>query len=146
MRTLFSIVAVVALAGSGSSDSDKRYDQAIDLKKYPQATPKETLASFIKCVENKDIEYFVAQVAEPKWVDRRVKDLGGHFDDVIKEARQKLVDDPATLKQLARLARDGEWKTEDDQATVSLADAPEKPVHFVKKGDRWYVENRFGSS
>jgi hypothetical protein len=145
MRAVFSIVAVVALVGSGSSDSDKRYEQAVDLKKYPQASPKEALASFIKCINNKDIEYFVAQVAEPKFVDQRVKDLGGHFEEVVKEARQKLVDDPATLKLLGRLAQEGEWKTEDDRATVSLTDVPDKAVHFVKNGSRWYVENRFGS-
>jgi hypothetical protein len=145
MQAFFSVIAVMVLVGSGSSDSDKRYGVAADLKKYPQSTPKDTLASFIKCIENKDIDYFVAQVAEPEFVDRRVKDLGGHFDDLVKEARQKLVEDPATLKLLGRLAQVGDWAAGDDKATVTLKDVPEKPLHFVKKGSRWYVENRFGS-
>ena len=101
------------------------------------------MSSFIKSIENKEIDYFMACLADPKFVDQRVKDLGGRFEDVVAEARQKLVDDPATLKLLRRLAEDGEWETKDDSATLTLKDAPDKPLHFVKRKERWYVENRY---
>src|ERR1051326_2915070 len=143
MQFLLPIVVVLAVGDSSSAEGDKRYGQAVDLKKYPQETAKAALGSFIKAVENKDIEYFAAQLADPKFVDQRVKDLGGHFDDVVKEATQKLVDDPATLKLLKRLAEDGEWKTSDDTATLKLKDAPDKALSFVKRGERWFVENRY---
>ena len=143
MHILLSVLVLVAAAEPGSSEPEKRYNQTLDLKKHPQDTAKATLSSFVKSIENKEIDYFMAYLADPKFVDQRVKDLGGRFEDVVAEARQKLVDDPATLKLLRRLADDGEWETKDDSATLTLKDAPDKPLHFVKRKERWYVENRY---
>jgi len=143
MHLVLPVIVVLLVADGGSGSGEKRYGQAVDLKKYPQETAKGALESFIKSVENKDIDYFVAQLADPEFVDQRVKDLGGRFEDVAKEAKQKLVDDPATLKLLRRLAEDGEWKIDDESATVKLKDEPDKPVHFVKRKERWYVKNRY---
>ena len=53
------------------------------------------------------------------------------------------MDDPATLKLLRRLAEDGDWETKDDSATLILKDVPDKPLHFVKRKERWFVENRY---
>ena len=142
MHILLPVLIVLAVGGPGS-EPEKRYNQTLDLKKYPQDTPKAALSSFVKSIENKDINYFMAYLADPKFVDQRVKDLGGRFEDVVTEARQKLVDDPATLKLLRRLAEDGDWETKDDSATLILKDVPDKPLHFVKRKERWFVENRY---
>src|SRR5437868_3059152 len=124
MHILIPILAVLLTA-----ESETRYKQELDLKKYPQDTPKHALGSFIQCIENKDIDYCLAQLADPEFVDQRVKDIGGHFEDLVKEAKRKLVYDPATLKLLKRLAEDGEWKTKDEEATLTLKDVADKPLH-----------------
>jgi hypothetical protein len=149
MRMILALFACLGVAGWCSlrgekpAEAEKRYDQTLDLKKYPQDTPKSALASFIKAIENKEVAYALAHLAEPAFVDQRVKDLEGKFDALVMEAKGKLADDPAALKLLQRLAKDGAWKEEDGRASVSLKDVSDKQVFFVKRKDRWFIENRF---
>jgi hypothetical protein len=148
MRLVLTLLIGVALAApfrlrAEPVQSEKRFDQALDLKKYPQDTPKNAATSFIKAIEHKDIEYLLAQLAEPTFVDQRVKDNGGKFEVLVQEAKAKLADDPAALKLLQRLAKEGDWKIEGDRAILSLEGAPDRQVLLVKRKDRWFVENRF---
>ena len=95
---------LVVLAADGT-----RYGIAPDLKTYPQATAKETLASVIKAVEDKRVDYVVAQLADPAFVDDRVKRLyGGRFEQQVEDTRARL--DPLTIKQLQRFLKDGDWQ------------------------------------
>jgi hypothetical protein len=140
----FSLTTAVLcrVQGKEPETPDKRYNQTLDLKKYPQDTPKTALLSLIKAIENKDVEYILAHLAEPKFVDQRVTDLGGKFDLLVEEAKGKLVEDPGTLKLLKRFAADGDWKTDGDHSFASLPDVAGKQVNFIQRKDRWYLENR----
>lgn len=134
---LLGILFVVAAV-----QADKRYDIESDLKTYPQGTPKEALASVLKALEGKRVDYLLAHLADPQFVDQRVKENGGSFKELVKEATGKLVDDPSALKQLRRFLSDGEWKTEENSATVQLKDAGGRQVFLRKIGGRWFMENR----
>jgi hypothetical protein len=142
MRTLLALVLAVAFASVVVAQAEKRYGIDADLKTYPQATSKQTLASVLKAIENKRVDYLLAHLAEPEWVDRRVKDTGGKFSDLVEETKGKLVDDPASAKLLQRFLKEGDWEVGDSEAEVSLKDVKDHVVAFHKVEGRWFMENR----
>ncbi len=135
-------LSAVQLHAADKDDLVKRYNRTVDLKNYPQDTPEKALASFVQAVEKKEVEYLLAQLAEPTFIDQRVKDYGGKFDTLVQEAKSKL-DDPAVLKLLQRFVKEGDWKTADSKATVSLKDVGDRQVLLVKEQGRWFVEHRY---
>lgn len=140
MRMILATLLFVGWASMATAQARHGFEP--DLKTYPQATPKETLASLIAAIENKRIDYVLAQLTEPEWVDSRVKD-SGKFSTVLDEAKDKLLDDPAPLKQLKQFAKDGEWIMADSStASVSHKDVVGRQAFFRKIGDRWYLLNR----
>jgi hypothetical protein len=126
--------ALLVLAADGT-----RYGIAPDLKTYPQATPKETLASLLKAVESKRVDYAVAQLADPAFVDDRVQRLyGGRFAEQLEDSRAQL--DPLTIKQLQRFLKEGDWQQEESRVTVRLKE-DNRWLYFKKNNGRWFVEN-----
>jgi hypothetical protein len=131
----------VALA-LGQDAPGKRYGIDADLKGFPQGTAKEALTSVVKAIDAKRIDYLLAQLADPQWVDDRVEGNGGSFKELVEEAKAKLVDDPGPLKKLRKLLSEGEWKTVEATAIVHLKEATDQAVFFKKTAGRWYMENR----
>src|SRR5689334_11118955 len=91
--------AAAALAGPEKPAAAARFGIEPDLKSYPQGTAKEALASVLKAVEAKSIDYLVAQLADPDWVDGRLKKTDGNFKTLVKETSAKLLDDPGAAKK-----------------------------------------------
>jgi hypothetical protein len=146
MRLVYAVLVSVACGAAVAAPEttpEKRYGVEADLKTYPQDTPRDTLASVLKAIEGKRIDYLVAQLADPEWVDRRVKDTGGKFDELVREAMARLVEDPGQARQLQRLLKEGEWDVKDDRASVILKDSKERSGYFRKEGGRWFLENRY---
>jgi hypothetical protein len=133
--------AALAYAGKEAAQAT-RYNVAADLKNYPQGTAKEALASVVKAVEGKRVDYLLAQLADPEWVDDRVKNYDGKFSVLLDETKGKLLDDPAPLKQFKLFEKEGEWSEEGTSASVSHKDVAERRAYFRKVGDRWYLLNR----
>jgi hypothetical protein len=146
MRLAFTATLLCAVVGCGQETQDeapsKRYGIEADLKTYPQTTAKDTFASVFKAIENKRIDYLLAHLADPDWVDRRVKTLGGGFAELVEETKGKLLGDPGAVKRLTRLAKDGEWQATDTTASVHFKDDKEEGVFFQKANGRWFMENR----
>jgi hypothetical protein len=146
MRGVVFVLVVLECAPAGlgqdAKELPRRYEIAPDLKTYPQANPQEALASVLKAIQNKRIDYLLAQLADPDWVDGRCKVLEGGFARLVEESTVKLSDDPTAFKRLSRLAKDGEWKIAADSATVQMKDRGGPAVFFRKIGGRWFLENR----
>jgi hypothetical protein len=133
-------VSGVCSADPAKEETTKRYGIEADLKTYPQTTPKETLASVLKAVENKRIDYVVAQLADPAYVDERVKKtFGGKFEEQVNDTRTRL--DGPTVKLLERFLKDGDWVGKESPISVLVKDVKDRAVTFVKVGDRWYMQN-----
>ena len=135
------ILALGAQAGPGETPA-KRYGLDVDLKTYPQSTPKESLGSLLKAVKANRVDYVFAQLADPEWVDRRVKETEGGFVALVEESTSRLVDDPSVGKRFAKLLADGEWKIDAAAASVRLKDSDGMTLFFRNGNGRWYVENR----
>jgi hypothetical protein len=144
MRFTFTYLVVLAVCPVAVDGEEvvQRYGVTADYKTYPQATPKETFASLLKAVDDKHVDYALAHLADPHWVEERVKQLGGKFEELVKECRETKLD-PASVKQLRRFLQDGEWKVEEKSAEVHLKDVADRSVRFYKVGDRWFMENGY---
>lgn len=144
LLSLIGLIGVFAVAAQDAKDQTPapRHGIEADVKSYPQATPKEALASLLKAVDGKRIDYVLAQLADPDWVDRRAKETAGGFPALVEESTNRLADDPAAVKRLKKLLADGEWKTEEAAASVRQKDADDVVVFFRKATGRWFIENR----
>jgi HEAT repeat protein len=146
MRIGLSILCGLActaglLAAAEDPKPTVRYSVAVDLKTYPQGAPKEALASVLKAADAGKFDYLSAQLADPTFIDDRVKSLfAGNFDEQVKDTHARL--DPPALKQLHRFLDDGEWTTDETTASVRLKDIGDRAVFFRRIDGRWYLEHR----
>jgi hypothetical protein len=145
MRYSFAAALLLGLSlaatGHTAPPNETRYGIALDLKTYPQSTAKEALASVIKSVEDKHLDYLVAQLADPDYIDDRVERLfAGKVEPQIEETRLKM--DAGTLKLFQRFLKDGEWTADKTTESVRLKDIKDRSIYFRRVGERWYLENR----
>jgi hypothetical protein len=138
------LTALVVLASSAALAADppaKRFGVEPDSRTFAQTTPKEALASVLKAIESKRPDYIVAQLADPEFVDRRVKETS--YDELLAETTAKLVGDPGAAKQLNSFLEKGKWDEKGDDATVSLAEGNDRTVSFRKAGGRWFLKQPY---
>jgi hypothetical protein len=132
----------ITIATFGQDAPPKRYDVAADLKAYPQSMAKEALTSVLKAIEAKRVDYILAQLADPEWVDHRVQVNGGSFPALVEESTAKLVGDPATAKRLRTYLSDGRWEMVGAAASAHPKDGDEPVLYFRNIDGRWFLENR----
>jgi hypothetical protein len=123
-----------------------RYGQEARLNDFPQSTPKEALASVLKAIDDGRIAYLLAHLADPDFVDTRVKNANGKtasekFDEVVRETTTILREEPGSVAELRRFLQNGEWEQADDSAVVRLKDTQGRAVYLRKIGSRWFFEN-----
>ncbi|MFO0841340.1 MAG: hypothetical protein U0797_02930 [Gemmataceae bacterium] len=131
-------LAFLACATAAFSQDAARYGVRPDRKSYPQATAKEALGSVLKAIDDRRFDYLTAQLADPAFIDDRVKRVyAGKFDEQVQDTQARL--DPAAVKLLRRFAKDGTWTVGKATAVVGLEGVPERVVRLVKKGDLWFL-------
>jgi hypothetical protein len=158
MRCL-SLGLILALAGAlaaqGQSKLHKRYNFDVNLDLYPQKTPQETLLSIAKAVDNKRVDYMLAHLADPHFVDDAVAanittiPKGSEqakrflaFDRLVSETTHYFLEDPTLIKELRRFGKEGEWQINNDMAVGTLKTVQGRQVFLRKFEDRWFLENR----
>jgi hypothetical protein len=161
-RLLGFIVLVPAFAALTVAAQDEKADKesaryGFDYNPalYPQKTPNEALKSIVKAIDNKRVDYLLAQLADPKYVDAQVatyralftkgKDEARTFlafDRLANETVEYFASDPVLVKELRLFARDAKWEVEDEVATGSVKDVPGRKVFLKHIGERWFLENR----
>jgi hypothetical protein len=139
---------VLLTAGPGvtrqgrSSAPVPRYGIDADLETYPQASAKDALRSALKAIDAHRIDYMLAQLADPEFVDKRVQELGGRFENLVRVTTANLADDPESVRELRRFLSEGEWQESGDTAAVGHKEVKGRQAFFKKIGNRWYMENR----
>jgi hypothetical protein len=137
-------LTLLLFASSAQAQEGKtpRYGVVLDVKNYPQSTAKEALASVIKAIDDKRIDYLVARLADPAFVDDRVKRIyGGKFEEQVQDTQGRL--DPSTVKQLKRFLKEGKWTITDSSAVAQIDEIKDRCVRLVRKDGTWYLEHRF---
>jgi hypothetical protein len=148
MRTfVVLLVGLACVGGACAQEKEKdtkpprRYGVEADLERFPQDTREHALASVLKAIDQRKVEYLLAQLADPQFVDKRVQGYGGNFDEMVRETTAKLTNEPETVRQLRRFAEEGEWEGDEETATVKLKDVKDQ-VFLRHAGTRWFLENR----
>lgn len=135
-------VACLAAQGTREAPPAKRYGLEADLHAYPQKTPQETLASVLTAIARQRFDYMLAHLADPQFVDERVKRLNGNFDEVVKETTTKLTANPETVKDLWSILKEGEWEVRETTAAAQVKNLKDRRVFLRKFQGRWFLENR----
>jgi hypothetical protein len=158
MRWLCLCLVVLAASfvwGQDQSKLNKRYGFDVNLELYPQKTPQEALLSVGKAVENKRVDYLLAHLADPRFVDETVAAYIGSirqgseqakrflaFDRLVRETTQYFLEDPTLIKELRRFGSEAEWETNDSGAVGTLKSVQGRKVFLRKHEDRCFLENR----
>jgi hypothetical protein len=134
---LFVLLATPLLAAEPAA----RYGVAADLKTFPQATPQEALKSVVQAAEARRFDYLLAHLADPAWVDDRVKRLfAGKFEAQVDDTRSRMGSD--VVKTLDKFVKDGKWAIDGDRATATLEEIKDRVVILRKIDGRWFLEHR----
>lgn len=64
------------------------------------------------------------------------------FDRLLEQVRTTLDDDPTLVRDLRKMAREGEVAEAGETATISHKDVKDRTIHLKRIGGRWYLENR----
>jgi hypothetical protein len=147
MRLVVALSGLIALASPIAAQKPNdpfltnRWGVDPDLDGYPQSSPKVALQSVLRAGEAGRFDYIVAQLSDPAYSEKQVKDLGT-FEKFVAVVKQKWNNDPETIKELRRFASDGVWEETGDAAMAKLKDVKARQVYMKKIGNRWFLENR----
>lgn len=136
-------------------DAGKRFGLDPALDRYSQKTPQDTLKSIVSAIDNKKVDYLIAHLADPAWVDRQIKEYsagiakGGDeakafiaFDRLVKETNEYFLSDPSILKELRQFAKEAAWEMMDNTAVGTVKGIEGRKVYLRKQDMRWYLENK----
>jgi len=138
----------------GADPLAKRYGYEVEPAKYPQGSPDVALKSILQAIDDRRIDYVMAQLADPVFVDKKVTEYKSRFqgpeparitlgfDRLVKETARYFQDDPSLVRELRRFAKDAEWKLEEPAAVASVKGLPGRQVFMRKIQARWFLENR----
>ena len=153
------LLLLPALVATAQDDEKKkeppRYGFDYNPTLFPQKAPKELMASVIKAIDIQRVDYLLAQLADPKFVDAQVGDYKAlfpkakdeartflAFDKLVGETVQYFTSDPILVKELRRFAREADWDVNEDAAVGTVKDVAARKVFLKRVGERWFLENR----
>jgi hypothetical protein len=156
MRFLIFMAGALA-AGTLSAQGPLavRYTFEVDEEAFPQKRPDEALKSVVRAIAMQKYDYFMAQLVDPAYVDRRVAVYKKGFDKgkeegkalrafqrLVKEIEEHFLEDPALVQDLKRFAKEAEWKQEEGRAVGTVKALAGRQVFLRRIGERWFFENR----
>ncbi|MBI3822085.1 MAG: hypothetical protein HY289_05315 [Planctomycetes bacterium] len=132
----------------------RRFGFDVDGDTFPQKSPDEAMKSIVKALNRDKVDYLLAQMADPAYVDYWVdqykvqftegKDEGKRllaFDRLTRETILYFQNDPLIVKDLKAFAKEAKWTEEGDLATGVVESLPARKVFLRKVGERWFLKN-----
>jgi hypothetical protein len=146
MRWTLIVLAGLVLQGDAFGQQppvlNPRYSYEFDTDGYPQNTPKETLASVLKAIDQKKVDYLLAHLADPVFVDSRVADVHkGSFPAMVQETIDKLRDDPESIAMLRRFLKEGEFDAQEMEGRATIKGVKDR-LYFKRYETRWFLDNK----
>ncbi len=159
MRTAALLIGLALCTGLAAAPGDKkggeRYGVPTERGRYPQDTPQKALASVLRAIDNNQVDYLLAHLSDPAFVDKRVADREklypnldkkgrqrAAFEALIKETEAHFAEEPQSVKDLRRFSSKGEWEAKGNQASVKLKEIPSRRVFLRRVDAGWVLENR----
>ena len=132
----------------------KRYGYSHEPTLFPQKTPQEAMQSIVKALDAKKIDFLLAQLADPKFVDDRVTEYKAFqkgsdeakvvlaFERLVCETALHFQEDPLLVKELRQYLKDADWEIQEATAIGTLKTASPRRVFLRKQEERWFLENK----
>jgi hypothetical protein len=163
MRMLVATVLLLTLSAvAGGQGGDKvkpvaRFGIVLDIKKFPQKTPKEALGSVLKAIGERQFDYLLAYLADPTFVDQRISMLAAQLGPDVNENQKQAAafgrlvqtvtdgfrEDPSKVRDLQLFFGEGEWTESSSSAEAVVKSLPARRV-FMKLAapDRWVMMDK----
>jgi hypothetical protein len=132
----------------------KRYGYSYEPNLYSQKTPQEALQAVVRALDRGKIDYLLAHLADPKFVDDNITLYAASykgsedartvlaFERLARETVLHFQDDPLLLKELRQYVKEADWEVQEDTAIGTLKNASPRRVFFRKLEERWFLENK----
>ncbi len=168
MPMRYSLIAVLIFCVAGWAQdkppqATARYGVAAELELYPQTSPKAAMVSITKALQRNRLDYVIAQVTDPAFVDEKVAQFYGvkfgktpaedrdnpnyaarlkeAFGDFVKEANKHMADEEKQTGYLMKLLKEGAIEEAGTAAKVTHKDVPDLVLSFRQIEGRWYLLN-----
>lgn len=156
--TFLALVLVCTISAAQDEvkkKSPRRFGFDVDEITYPQKSPTEAMKSLVTAFDRKRVDYLLAHLADPAyvddWVERYKQDfpMGKEegkrllaFDRLTRETNQYFQNDPLIVKDLRIFAKEAKWTEEGETAVGTVETIPARKVYLKKIGERWFFENK----
>ena len=145
MRYCLALMAVLmacdlVLSQEKKAEPPPRFGVKSDLEAYPQSSAKEAMKSIAIALERTRMDYILAHLTDPLFVDAKVKEFNGNFEAFARNADEHLAD-PKRRQEFLRFLKEGTVEESGTSAKVTLKDVPKKQLTFRQSGGRWFMDN-----
>jgi len=144
------------LVQEGELKLSRRYGFEYNAEAYPQKTPQELLKSILRALDFKRVDYLMAHLADPVFVDAQVAEYKKFvnpkakedarvflaFDRLVLETNQHFLEEPSIVREFKRFAKDAQWEIKDAEAVGTVKDLFGRKMFLKKLEERWFLENR----
>ncbi|HZZ82076.1 MAG TPA: hypothetical protein VFE62_26490 [Gemmataceae bacterium] len=153
------LIGVIVCLSHAQDEAKKkaplRYGYDVDESTYPQKTPAEAMGSIVKALDRLKVDYLLAQMADPLyvdyWVDQYKKEISEGkeqgrrilaFERLARETANYYLNDPLLVRDLHVFAKEAKWEEKEDLAIGTVESIPARKVFLRKLGERWFIENK----
>lgn len=152
--TLLALFVVATAAPGQNVTTAKRYEIEENLVKFPQQSPQQAMQSVVKLLNENRLDYLVAHLADPAYVDAKVEAYSKLFEgppkavelvafnQLVKEIGEHFRLDPTLTEELRRYPKEGMWEVGKTKASARLPGIAARQVFFVEAKGRWYLQNQ----
>ena len=148
------LCAVSTGQGDEKKKSPRRFGFEVDQETFPQKSPAEAMKSIGLALDRKKVDYVLAHMTDPSYVDYWVgrykvdfpkasesgKELLA-FERLVAETNLYFQNDPLIFKDLRIFAKDAKWEEKDDVAIGTVETIAARKVFLRKVGERWFLKN-----
>jgi len=133
----------------------RRFGFDVDEETFSQQSPEKAMQSIAKALDRKKVDYLLAHIADPAFVDYWVNHYKVDFTQGSEEGKRLLAferlvtetnlyygNDPLILRDLRKFAKEAKWAEEGDKAVGTVEGIAGRKVYLRKIGERWFLENK----
>lgn len=154
------VLGLIILSNAAPAQDEKkkkeprRFGFDVDEVTFPQGSPAAAMKSIGVALDRKKVDYMLAHMTDPNYVDYWVdqykkafpegKEEGKRllaFDRLVRETNQYFLNDPLIVKDLRAFAKDAKWDEKDDIAVGTVESIQSRKVFLKKIGERWFLKN-----
>jgi hypothetical protein len=136
-----SMISVAAAQEKKPVQPMPRFGITADLETYPQGSAKQALQSVAKALDRKRVEYILAHLSDPTFVDEQVQKFDGKFGDLVQETVKHFADNPKQTQEFRKFLTQGEVAESGASAKVTLKDVPDRAINLRQIEGRWFIMN-----